>query len=109
MSVGFGFVRSARIVEILGKDLSTEQGYEAAIRCALSIIAQAKKLTKSEISKPFKLNDKWVVIKLTDKRQAEVASFVDAKEALSVNLARKAIQDFIGSSIKESEISILIR
>jgi len=75
----------------------------------LEIIAQAKKLTKSEISKPFKLNDKWVVIKLTDKRQAEVASFVDAKEALSVNLARKAIQDFIGSSIKESEISILIR
>ena len=27
----------------LGKDLSTEQGYEAAIRCALNITAQAKK------------------------------------------------------------------
>ena len=26
----------------LGRDLTTEQGYEAAIRCALSIVAHAK-------------------------------------------------------------------
>ena len=27
----------------LGKELKTEEGYEAAKRCALSIVAQAKK------------------------------------------------------------------
>jgi len=35
----------------IGKDLSTEQGYEAAIRCALSIIAQAKKHLNGDLSK----------------------------------------------------------
>ena len=35
----------------LGKDLNTEQGYEAAIRCALSITAQAKKILNDDLSK----------------------------------------------------------
>ena len=35
----------------LGKDLSTEQGYEAAIRCALNITAQAKKILNEDLSK----------------------------------------------------------
>jgi len=35
----------------LGKELNTEQGYEAAIRCALSITAQAKKILNDDLSK----------------------------------------------------------
>ena len=35
----------------LGKDLKTEDGYNAAIRCALSIIAQAKKACNDDLSK----------------------------------------------------------
>ena len=35
----------------LGKDLNSEQGYEAAIRCALSITAQAKKILNDDLSK----------------------------------------------------------
>ena len=35
----------------LGKDLSTEQGYNAAERCALSIISQAKKACNGDLSK----------------------------------------------------------
>ena len=35
----------------LGKDLNTEQGYEAAIRCALSITAQAKKILNNDLSR----------------------------------------------------------
>tara|TARA_Y100000590_G_scaffold470158_1_gene662395 strand:- start:4011 stop:4472 length:462 start_codon:yes stop_codon:yes gene_type:complete len=35
----------------LGKDLNTEQGYHAAIRCALSIVSQAKKYLKNDLSK----------------------------------------------------------
>ena len=35
----------------LGKDLNTQQGYDAAIRCALSIISQAKKHLKNDLSK----------------------------------------------------------
>ena len=35
----------------LGKDLSTEDGYEAGKRCALNIIAQVNKICKGDISK----------------------------------------------------------
>ena len=35
----------------LGKDLKTEDGYEAAKRCALSIVAQAKKACNDDLSK----------------------------------------------------------
>ena len=35
----------------LGKDYSVEQGYEAAKRCALSIISQAKKACGDDLSK----------------------------------------------------------
>ncbi len=35
----------------LGKDLTTEQGYEAAIRCALSITSQVKKHLNNDLSK----------------------------------------------------------
>ena len=35
----------------LGKDLNTEEGYLAAKRCALSIIAQAKKACNGDLSK----------------------------------------------------------
>ena len=34
----------------LGKDLTTEEGYSAAKRCALSIIAQVKKACKNDLS-----------------------------------------------------------
>ena len=35
----------------LGKDYNTDQGYEAAKRCALSIISQAKKACDDDLSK----------------------------------------------------------
>ena len=35
----------------LGKDLTTDEGYEAAARCALSIISQAKKHLSNDLSK----------------------------------------------------------
>ena len=35
----------------LGKDLKTEDGYKAAVRCALNIIAQAKSACNNDLSK----------------------------------------------------------
>ena len=35
----------------LGKDLKTEDGYNAAIRCALSITAQVKKACNNDLTK----------------------------------------------------------
>ena len=35
----------------LGKDLNTEDGYKAAERCALSILAQAKKILYGDLDK----------------------------------------------------------
>ena len=35
----------------LGKDYTTDQGYDAAVRCALSIVAQAKKYLNNDLEK----------------------------------------------------------
>ena len=35
----------------LGKELKTEEGYNAAVRCALSIVAQAKVACNGDLSK----------------------------------------------------------
>ena len=35
----------------IGKDLSTEEGYKAAERCALNIVAQAKKACENDLNK----------------------------------------------------------
>ena len=39
------------IIGKIGKELNVEQGYEAAKRCGLSIISQAKKACKEDLSK----------------------------------------------------------
>jgi foldase protein PrsA len=72
------------------------------------ITKQVKELKKNQISKPFKLTDKWLIIQLTDKRPAKIAKFEDAKEALSQSLSAKALQDFISNSLKEANISIVV-
>ena len=73
------------------------------------IVDNAKQLEKGEISKAFKLADKWVIIKLEDLRPAKIAKFEDAKQALATSLSQKALQDFISESIANANISIVIK
>ena len=72
------------------------------------ILNQVNELKKEQISQPFKLADKWVIIKLEGKRPAQIAKFEDAKEALSQSLSLKAVQDFVLESIKEADIRIVV-
>jgi len=73
------------------------------------ISQQAKELEKGKISKPFKLADKWIIIKLEDKRPAKVAKFEEVKDALAQSLSMKALQNFISSSLEKAEISVIIK
>jgi peptidyl-prolyl cis-trans isomerase C len=73
------------------------------------IALHAKQLEKDEISKAFKLADKWVIIKLEDLRPAKIAKFEDAKQALAASLSQKALQDFISKSIANANISIVVK
>jgi len=73
------------------------------------IALHAKQLEKGEISQPFKLADKWVIIKLEDLRPAKIAKFEDAKQALATSLSQKALQDFISKSIANANISIVVK
>ena len=73
------------------------------------IVNNAKQLEKGEISQPFKLADKWVIIKLEDLRPAKIAKFEDAKQALATSLSQKALQDFISESIQDANISIVVK
>ncbi len=68
-----------------------------------------KNLKKGEISKPISLTDKWVIIKLEDERDTQIAKFEDVKEALAGNLSQKALQEFISKNLEQAEISIMVR
>ena len=73
------------------------------------IVQQANLLEEGNISKPFKLADKWVIIKLEGKRKAVAAKFEDVKETLAQSLSQKALQDFISKSIDQAAISIVVK
>ncbi|MFT6321600.1 MAG: parvulin-like peptidyl-prolyl isomerase [Granulosicoccus sp.] len=73
------------------------------------ILNTAKTLTKGQISQPISLGEKWVIVKLTDQRPAQVAKFEDVKVSLARSLAAKALQDFISKSIEDAKITIIVQ
>jgi len=70
------------------------------------VLKQAKALQKGEISKPFTINGKWVLIKLDDERAAEILPFEKVKDALAKNLAKKATKDFVSQSFEKVKVKL---
>ncbi len=73
-----------------------------------NIIEIAKGLKKGKISKPFAIADKWGIIKLINKRPAQIKSFEKSKAALLQNMALKAIKDFNDESLKKAKINLIV-
>ncbi len=74
-----------------------------------NVVKITKDLKKGEISKPFAIADKWGIIQLVDKRKAKVKAFGDTKDALSQQMALKAIADFNDNAIKEAKINLVLQ
>lgn len=72
------------------------------------IIKATKTLKKGQISKPISLADNWVIIKLEEERDAQIAKYEEIKEELASSLSQRAIQDFISKNLESAEISIII-
>jgi peptidyl-prolyl cis-trans isomerase C len=72
------------------------------------IIEATKTLKKGQISKPISLADNWVIIKLEEEREAQIAKYEEIKEELANSLSQRAIQDFISNNLESAEISIII-
>ena len=105
------FVKQAKLKSIDKETAKNGGDLDFIIEDALpkEIALHAKQLEKGEISKAFKLADKWVIIKLEDLRSAKIAKFEDAKQALATSLSQKALQDFISESIQDANISIVVK
>ena len=105
------FVKQAKLKSIDKETAKNGGDLDFIIEDALpkEIVDNAKQLEKGEISKAFKLADKWVIIKLEDLRPAKIAKFEDAKQALATSLSQKALQDFISESIQDANISIIVK
>lgn len=105
------FVKQAKLKSIDKETAKNGGDLDFIIEDALpkEIVDNAKQLEKGEISKAFKLADKWVIIKLEDLRPAKIAKFEDAKQALATSLSQKALQDFISESIQDANISIVVK
>jgi len=84
-------------------------GYVLEDALSPDVLKQAKSLQKGQTSKPFSTANKWVIIKLTDKRPAELLPFEKAKDALAQNLAKKAMEDFTAQSLEKAKINILVK
>ena len=105
------FVKQAKLKSIDKETAKNGGDIDFIIEDALpkEIALHAKQLEKGEISKAFKLADKWVIIKLEDLRPAKIAKFEDAKQAIATSLSQKALQDFISESIQDANISIVVK
>ena len=81
----------------LGKDLSVDQGYEAAKRCGLAIISQAKKACENDLS----------VIKSCVKLTGYVNSTDDFKDQPKViNPASETLSAVFGESGKHARAAV---
>ena len=83
----------------IGKELSLDQGYQAAIRCALSIVAQSKKATNGDLSKIK------TCIKLT--------GFVNSTDTFTdqpkvINGASDTISKIFGDSAKHTRAAVSV-
>ena len=81
----------------LGKEYNTEQGYEAAKRCALSIISQAKKACGEDLSKI--------------KSCLKLTGYVNSTETFTeqpkvINGASDLIKNVFGDAVKIENISL---
>ncbi len=70
------------------------------------IINAIKKLKKGQITKPILSSNRFIIAKLVDERKAEILSFSKAKEILTSNLVKKALEDFNREILNEADIKI---
>ncbi len=70
------------------------------------IINAIKKLKKGQITKPILSSNRFVIAKFVDERKAEILSYSKAKEVLTSNLVKKALEDFSKEILNEADIKI---
>ena len=70
------------------------------------IINAIKKLKKGQITKPILSSNRFVIAKFVDERKAEILSYSKAKEVLTSNLVKKALEDFSKEILIEADIKI---
>ncbi len=81
-----------------------ELGWFTKERMVPEFADAAFKLKKGDISAPIKTEFGWHIIKVEDRRPVQVASFDDMKESLKGELANKAVQTYVDSLLKKSDI-----
>jgi parvulin-like peptidyl-prolyl isomerase len=89
---------------------SGDLGFVLETLLPAQIQEKANVLADNEISSPIELGqDKWAIIKVEDRRKAQIVPFEKAKDALAQSLAQKAIGDFVTKSLEEADISIVVK
>lgn len=66
-----------------------------------------KNLQIGQVSKPFKSQVGWHIVKLTDRRAAQVAEFKEVKDRIRNSLAEETKRDYIKKLLDKSKIEIV--
>ncbi len=73
------------------------------------LLKEIKTLNKDQISKPIFAYNKWILVKFTDERAAEILPYEKIKDDLAQNLSKKAVEDFVSQSLVKAKINVLVK
>ena len=73
------------------------------------LLKEIKTLNKDQISKPIFAYNKWIIIKFTDERAAEILPYEKIKNDLAQNLSKKAVEDFVSQSLVKAKINVMVK
>ncbi len=71
------------------------------------ILTNSKDLNQGQISDVFLVSDKWMIVKLEERRPAKINNFKDAKDGLAQTMARKNVQEFVKETLANANIVIV--
>jgi len=86
-----------------------ELGFVMEDALSPEVSKEIKNLKKGEISKPISSAQRWVIVRFEDEKNTEILPYEKAKDALSQQLARKAVEDFVSQNLEKAKISLSVK
>jgi peptidyl-prolyl cis-trans isomerase C len=97
----------AKSIDPYSKDKGGDLGYFTEGSMVKEFEDIVFNMKKNQISKPFKTQFGWHIVKLIDKRQAKIPSLDEIYEKLKQELSYKAVGDYINTLQNEIDVELV--
>ena len=86
-----------------------DTGYVIASQIQLPIRKALENLKKNTISNPIKTDTGWHIVRLDDKRPAQILAYDQVKASIAIILEKQIIRDYLDKLIKQAAPEIVIK